>query len=76
MPAAPPFFIGWTWIDTMSPAFREWLLQPPLANLVAYETEQKMAGRNSEYDLAWAAEAVSKPDAAAPAGRVENVIGK
>ena len=35
------------------------------ANLVAYETEQKMAGRKSEYDPAWAAEAFSKPNTAA-----------
>jgi hypothetical protein len=34
-------------------------------NLVAYEAEQKAAGRVSEYDPAWAAEAFSRPDTTA-----------
>jgi hypothetical protein len=43
----------------------EYVCEVDPANLVAYETEQKLAGRKSEYDPAWAAEAFSKPDTAA-----------
>ena len=55
----------------------EYVCEVDPANLVAYEAEQKLAGRKSEYDPAWAAEAFSKPNTAAATASIvpKNPLG-